>query len=84
MVMTKSIENSAHNRVADLQQVMQIRQLSLRYQQKLAFQDITLDLPQNSITAIVGPSGCGKSSFLTCLNRLSDLIPVVPYRVIFN
>ena len=74
-VMTKSIENSSHNRVAEIQPLIQIQQLSLRYQQKLAFQDITLDLPKNSITAIVGPSGCGKSSFLTCLNRLSDLIP---------
>ena len=59
----------------DIQPLIQIQQLSLRYQQKLAFQDITFAIPQNSITAIVGPSGCGKSSFLTCLNRLSDLIP---------
>lgn len=73
--MTKSIENSAHNWGTEVQQIMQIQQLSLRYQQKLAFQDITLSIPHNSITAIVGPSGCGKSSFLSCLNRLSDLIP---------
>lgn len=72
--MTKSIENF-HNKVAEIQPLIQIQQLSLRYQQKLAFQDITLSIPQNSITAIVGPSGCGKSSFLLCLNRLSDLIP---------
>ena len=73
--MTKSLENSTDNMVTEIQSLMQIQQLSLRYQQKLAFQDITLSIPQNSITAIVGPSGCGKSSFLTCLNRLSDLIP---------
>ena len=63
------------NELTDIQQMMQIQQLSLRYQQQLAFQDITFSIPQNSIVAIVGPSGCGKSSFLTCLNRLSDLIP---------
>lgn len=73
--MTKSIKNSSYNRVDEIQPLIQIQQLSLRYQQKLAFQDITLSIPQNSITAIVGPSGCGKSSFLTCLNRFSDLIP---------
>ena len=73
--MTKSIENYTHNTTADIQPLMQIQQLSLRYQQQLAFQDITLSIPKNSIVAIVGPSGCGKSSFLTCINRLSDLIP---------
>ncbi len=73
--MTKSIENYTYNTTADIQPLMQIQQLSLRYQQQLAFQDITLSIPKNSIVAIVGPSGCGKSSFLTCLNRLSDLIP---------
>ncbi len=73
--MIKFLENSTDHMVTDIQSLMQIQQLSLRYQQKLAFQDITLSIPQNSITAIVGPSGCGKSSFLTCLNRLSDLIP---------
>lgn len=75
MTMTKSIPDYAYDTVAEMQPLIQIQQLSLRYQQKLAFQDVTLSIPGNSITAIVGPSGCGKSSFLTCLNRLSDLIP---------
>ncbi|NJN72437.1 MAG: phosphate ABC transporter ATP-binding protein [Limnothrix sp. RL_2_0] len=47
--------------------------LSLSYDQKIAFQDISLPIPAQKITAIVGPSGSGKSSFLTCLNRLTDL-----------
>ena len=72
--MTKSIEHFTRKSVAEIQPLIEIQNLTLRYQQKPAFQDITLSIPQNSITAIVGPSGCGKSSFLTCLNRLSDLI----------
>lgn len=51
------------------------RGLSLRYRGKPAFLDVSLDVPRRSITAVVGPSGCGKTSFLTCLNRLTDLIP---------
>lgn len=37
--------------------------------------DINLNMPENSITALIGPSGCGKSTFLRTLNRMNDLIP---------
>jgi len=46
----------------------------LYYGEKPAFQDVTLSINKGYITALVGPSGCGKTSFLTCLNRLTDLI----------
>jgi phosphate transport system ATP-binding protein len=49
--------------------------LSLRYGEHRAFADVSLAVEPRRITAIIGPSGCGKSSFLTCLNRLTDLIP---------
>jgi phosphate transport system ATP-binding protein len=37
--------------------------------------EITTDIPENSITAIIGPSGCGKSTFLRSFNRMNELIP---------
>lgn len=49
--------------------------LSLFYGNKPAFQGVTIPIYGGKITALIGPSGCGKSSFLSCLNRLSDLIP---------
>lgn len=52
-----------------------VDRLSLHYGEKSAFQDVTLSISRGCITALVGPSGCGKTSFLTCLNRLTDLIP---------
>lgn len=52
-----------------------VDQLSLHYGQKPAFHNVTLSINQGCITALVGPSGCGKTSFLTSLNRLTDLIP---------
>jgi phosphate transport system ATP-binding protein len=49
--------------------------LSLSYGRKTAFRNVSLNLKPRSITALMGPSGCGKSSFLSALNRLTDLIP---------
>ncbi|WP_375467259.1 phosphate ABC transporter ATP-binding protein [uncultured Nostoc sp.] len=54
---------------------MQTEQLSLYYGKKAAFTDVTMPIAAGKITALVGPSGCGKTSFLSCLNRLTDLIP---------
>jgi phosphate transport system ATP-binding protein len=54
---------------------IQTEQLSLFYGKKTAFRNINLPIKSGKITSIIGPSGCGKSSFLTCLNRLIDLIP---------
>lgn len=56
------------------QPFVEIERLSLHYGKKPAFQDVTLSINKGCITALVGPSGCGKTSFLTCLNRLTDLV----------
>lgn len=36
--------------------------------------NISLDMPEHYVTALIGPSGCGKSTFLRCLNRMNDMI----------
>jgi phosphate transport system ATP-binding protein len=54
--------------------LIQAEQLSLHYGEKPVFADVTLPIQAGCITALVGPSGCGKTSFLSCLNRLTDLI----------
>lgn len=54
--------------------LIDVDQLSLHYGQKPALHNVTLSINQGCITALVGPSGCGKTSFLTSLNRLTDLI----------
>jgi phosphate transport system ATP-binding protein len=55
--------------------IIEVEQLSLHYGQKPAFHEVTLSINKGCITALVGPSGCGKTSFLTSLNRLTDIIP---------
>ncbi|MFN7709371.1 MAG: phosphate ABC transporter ATP-binding protein PstB [Holosporales bacterium] len=49
--------------------------LNLSYGDKRVLYDINLEIPTNTVTALIGPSGCGKSSFLRCLNRMNDSIP---------
>lgn len=40
-----------------------------------ALGNVTIDIKEHAITAIIGPSGCGKSSLLRIFNRMNDLIP---------
>jgi phosphate transport system ATP-binding protein len=52
-----------------------IRDVAVYYGDFRAIQDITIDIPENHITAIIGPSGCGKSTLIRALNRMTDLVP---------
>ncbi len=57
--------------------IMTVQGLDLWYGDHQALHDISLNIPEKSITALIGPSGCGKSTFLKTLNRMNDLIPGV-------
>ncbi|MFC2060100.1 phosphate ABC transporter ATP-binding protein PstB [Chloroflexota bacterium] len=48
--------------------------VNLYYWSFQALRNISLEIPERAITAIIGPSGCGKSSFLRLFNRMNDLI----------
>lgn len=54
-----------------------MRNYGLYYGDFQALRDITLDVYERQITAIIGPSGCGKSTLLRSFNRMNDLIPNV-------
>src|ERR1700719_4221418 len=49
--------------------------LSFYYGKNQALKDVSFDIPEKRITAIIGPSGCGKSTLLRVFNRMYDLIP---------
>ena len=57
--------------------IISVNDMSLWYGDHQALKDITIEIPEKSITALIGPSGCGKSTFLKTLNRMNDLIPGV-------
>lgn len=53
---------------------LSVRNLSVRYGEKKALDDVTLDILDHAVTAVIGPSGCGKTTLLRCFNRMNDLI----------
>ena len=57
--------------------ILSARDLDLWYGSFQALKQVTLDIPEKQVTALIGPSGCGKSTFLKTLDRMNDLVPGV-------
>ena len=57
--------------------ILQARDLNLWYGTNHALKNVSLDMPEHQVTALIGPSGCGKSTFLKTLDRMNDLVPGV-------
>ncbi|HUS58231.1 MAG TPA: phosphate ABC transporter ATP-binding protein PstB [Planctomycetota bacterium] len=53
---------------------IRVENLSFHYGKNTALRNISLDIFEHRVTALIGPSGCGKSTFLRCLNRMNDII----------
>jgi phosphate transport system ATP-binding protein len=49
-------------------------ELDVYYGDDHAIKSVSMEIPENSVTALIGPSGCGKSTYLRCLNRMNDRI----------
>jgi phosphate transport system ATP-binding protein len=54
---------------------MSVRGLDFFYQSHQALRQVSMDLPERRLTALIGPSGCGKSTLLRTLNRIYSLYP---------
>ena len=57
--------------------IITAQNLNLWYGDFKALKNISMDVGEREITALIGPSGCGKSTFLKTLNRMNDLVPGV-------
>ena len=66
--------------------VLEARDLTVRYGNTLAIEDVSFQIPRNTVVAIIGPSGCGKSTLIRCFNRMNELIPIaeISGEVFFN
>lgn len=52
---------------------IKVKNLSFYYNTQKIFENVSMDIYQGKVTAIIGPSGCGKSTFVKCLNRMIEL-----------
>jgi phosphate transport system ATP-binding protein len=71
---TKPIETAAAAKAAKIGIKVKAKNVSVFYGEKQALFDVSLDIPEKSVTALIGPSGCGKSTFLRSINRMNDTI----------
>jgi phosphate transport system ATP-binding protein len=51
-----------------------VQHLDFYYGAKKTLADVSIEITEQEVTALIGPSGCGKSTFLRCLNRMNDTI----------
>lgn len=50
--------------------VVRAQGLTKRFGRQVVFEDVSLDVHEREVVAIIGPSGAGKSTFIRCVNRL--------------
>jgi phosphate transport system ATP-binding protein len=66
----------ASNAVADTDVVkLRARGLGFHYGDTRALRDVSIDVPERKVTALIGPSGCGKSTLLRVFNRIYSIYP---------
>ena len=51
-----------------------VRNSNLYYGSFHAIKNVSVEIPERKVTALIGPSGCGKSTFIKCFNRMNDLV----------
>ncbi len=55
---------------------IETKNLNVWFDKKNAIKNVSIQIPEKKVTAIIGPSGCGKSTFIRALNRMNDTIPL--------
>jgi phosphate transport system ATP-binding protein len=58
----------------DAKTLIRATDVDVYYNDSQALRNISMEIPEKRVTAMIGPSGCGKSTFLRCINRMNDLV----------
>jgi phosphate transport system ATP-binding protein len=64
-----------HTAGGQIPSAIEARGVCAWFGQHLVLDDVWLEMPSGSVTALIGPSGCGKSTFLRTLNRMHETVP---------
>ncbi|WP_280586733.1 phosphate ABC transporter ATP-binding protein PstB [Halorubrum sp. Boch-26] len=76
-LITTDVETGSNDRTATSDRTaVATRDLNVFYGDEQAIDDVSMEIPEKRVTALIGPSGCGKSTFLRCINRMNDMIDV--------
>jgi len=74
-LVTTDVQTKSSDRSEETDEtVVTARELDVYYGDEQALTDVSIEIPERKVTAIIGPSGCGKSTFLRCINRMNDQI----------
>ena len=76
MVSSSSYSTSSKNMndtLSTTDPAINVTGLSFFYGTKKVLEGVSLQIPQQQVTAMIGPSGCGKSTLLKALNRIGEL-----------
>jgi len=55
---------------------IRVNAFSVYYGSAQALTEVSMEIPERQVTALIGPSGCGKSTLLRAINRMNDIIPL--------
>jgi phosphate transport system ATP-binding protein len=75
VVFSQGSENALKEEQKEQTYKVSIKKLEAWFGTKQALKDVSLDVKENTITAIIGPSGCGKTTLIRCLNRMHEMTP---------
>jgi len=75
VVFSQGSENALKEEQKEQAYKVSIKKLEAWFGTKQAIKDVSLEVKENTITAIIGPSGCGKTTLIRCLNRMHEMTP---------
>ncbi|MGB6672311.1 MAG: phosphate ABC transporter ATP-binding protein PstB [Candidatus Nitrosopolaris sp.] len=75
VLFSQGSENALKEEQKEQAYKVSIKRLEAWFGTKQAVKDVSLDVKENTITAIIGPSGCGKTTLIRCLNRMHEMTP---------
>src|SRR5580765_4492084 len=67
---TNGVERTLH--INGSRPHLSVRNLNISYGPSKILKNVSVDIPNKQITAIIGPSGCGKTTLLKTFNRLIE------------